>query len=162
MRKSLSQTSIPPTTPDTRATGWVRSALWAAAALSALVAAVAAADQAGGQRLISYTENVYASHQISVTVSLVYAIIYAVAVVLAVVWTLTAVLVGSRVRWTAPLTCVALAITGIAGVLLLTSSEYGERVFSPAWGILTLIPSVFGALAVALHLNHGRRPKGAR
>ncbi|MDR2997889.1 MAG: hypothetical protein LBU78_07200 [Microbacterium sp.] len=112
--------------------------------------------------MFSYTANVYASHQVSVNPGLVYAIIYTVAITLAVVWFLTAVLVRSPRPWTSVLIGFALAVTGVLGDLLLTSAEYGERVFSPAWGVLALLPAVFGAIALVVHLRRLRSPKKSR
>lgn len=119
--------------------------------------AVSALDQGGSQRLHGHTEAAYAAHGVSVDPALVYSIIYAVAVTVTVLWALMIPLSRLRGLWPPPLSAGATIITGVTALLLLTAAEYGERVFSPVWGGLMLLPTVLGIIATILLVRHARR-----
>ncbi|ODT77389.1 MAG: hypothetical protein ABS76_26750 [Pelagibacterium sp. SCN 64-44] len=119
--------------------------------------AVAALDQGGSQRLYAHTKAAYAAHGVSVDPALVYSIVYAVAVTMTLLWALMIVLSRLRGVWPPFLSAGATMITGVTALLLLTAAEYGERVFSPVWGGLMLVPTGLGIIATILLVRHARR-----
>lgn len=135
----------------------ITATVLATTATSALVLVVAALDQSGTQRLYGYTEAAYATHGVPVDPSLVYSIVYAVGVTLTLLWALMIPLPMLRGWWAPCMNAAATIITGVAALLMLSSVEYGELVFSPVWGALILIPTALGAIATILLVNQARR-----
>jgi hypothetical protein len=152
MRQSLSEKPGSPAA----ATGGRRSggyAVAAAMALSIVLAAAAIADQVGGRTLVDHAAAVYASSGEQPSAGLLYGLVYSVAAIDTLLW-LPALRAARSHRRSAPV----LAVTGIVvsaglAVLLLVSSEYGERIFPPLWGVLAILPAVAGVVAIAFLLR---------
>ena len=155
MRQSLSHRS-----DKARADRGRRAAaitIWIALAASALMIAVTVIDQVGAQSLYEFTDRAYAAHDVVPEQSLVYGILYAVNITIALIW--AAMLLISKLRgwWAALLSAAATLVTGSIAIALLTVSEYGERVFSPAWGLMAIVPTVLGVAATVLLARRARR-----
>ncbi|OAP25476.1 hypothetical protein A4R44_03860 [Amycolatopsis sp. M39] len=157
MRQSLSEQLGGEGTRKRRVRRLPAAVLWTGTAASVLALFATIIDQAGNQSLYGYTEAAYASHGVRPDPGLVYAILYAVAVTVIVLWGL--MFLSSRARgWWAPvLSAVPAVVTATIALLLLTATEYGERVFSPVWGILVLLPAVLGVIATISLVRDARR-----
>lgn len=156
MRQSLSKSSTDEQVQTRRDRRWIAVTIWAATATSALTLAVAALDQGGSQRLYGHTEAAYAGHGVSVDPTLVYSIIYAIAVMVTLLWALMIPLSRLRGLRAPSLSAGATIITCVTALLLLTAAEYGERVFSPVWGGLMLLPGALGIIVTILLVRHAR------
>jgi hypothetical protein len=121
-----------------------------AVALSAVLAAATAVDHAGAHSLIDHATALYAPSGTPPDPALLYGLVYAVAAVEALLWLAVLHAVRSSSRWTTSLTVAVVAITAALGALLLTASEYGQRIFPPLWGVLALLPAVAGFVSVVL------------
>ena len=143
MRQSLSEN--PGTRRIESSSG--RTAALLAVALSVVLAVVAIVDQAGGRSLIEHATANYAPYGKQPTAAALYGLVYGVAVIDALLWLLIAGI--ARTRAAAGVAVLALLITAALAVLLLVSSEYGFRIFTPLWGILALLPAAAGILATA-------------
>lgn len=124
--------------------------IWGAIVTSGLVLAVTIIDQAGSRQLYGFTEAAYAPHGLTPDPGLVYAILYAVAITITLLWGFVFLLSRKRGWWAPVRSAVATFVTGVTAILLLTSTEYGEQVFSPVWGLLVLTPTVLGIIATIL------------
>lgn len=157
MRQSLSNHSE---AAALRASGGARAALilvLIALIASALMFAITVIDQTGTQGLYGFTDAAYAAHGVVPDPSLVYGILYGVAIAITLIW--AAMLLGLKLRgwWPAALSAVATLITGILAILLLTATEYDERVFSPVWGLIAVVPTILGVVATVLLAREARR-----
>lgn len=131
--------------------------IWAALVASALMVAVTVIDQSGTQGLYGFTDDAYAAHGVVPDRSLVYGILYAVAITITLIWAVMLLVLKMRGWWPTVLSTVATLATGTVAILLLTASEYGERVFSPAWGLMALVPTALGITATILLVREARR-----
>jgi len=156
MRESLSDYRIidhrppEPTTSNRRAAA---RAVTVAVVLSAALAVAAIVDQLGGHSLSDHATAVYAPYGTRPDPGLLYGLVYAVAAIGALLWLLVLRAVRSGRRSALALTLLVTAITAALAVLLLTSSEYGARIFPPLWGILAVLPPAAGLVALV------RRPE---
>lgn len=124
--------------------------------LSAVLAAAAVVDQTGGHSLTDHATAVYAPYGESPDGNLLYGLVYAVAAVGALLWlpVLRAVRSGRR---SAPVLAAAVStVTAALALLLLASTEYGERIFPSLWGILALLPAAAGVCATVLLFRRGQ------
>lgn len=157
MRQSLSEklneTSDHPNRKHRSAT----ASIWGAMAASTIVLAAAVIDQTGAQSLYEYTDAAYAAHGVALDPALVYAILYAVAITTTLVWALMLAALRTRGWRPAALSAVATLVTGTVATLLFTASEYGEQIFSPVWGTLTLIPTILGIVTTVQLVRDARR-----
>jgi hypothetical protein len=124
-----------------------------AVGLSVVLAAAAIIDQAGGQSLIDHATAVYTPYGKQVSAGPLYGLVYGVAVVDALLWLLVTGVARSHRLAAAVIAVVAILLTAGLAVLLLTSSEYGARIFPPLWGVLALLPVAAGVVATALLLR---------
>ncbi|WP_157979772.1 hypothetical protein [Kribbella monticola] len=137
MRQSLS---------ENRSTG--RGTTLIAAGLSLVVGAAAIVDQAGRQSLVEHATTAYASYGKQPSAGLLYGLLYGVAVVDVALWLLVTRVARGRRQLAAGLAAVMALISAGLAALLLTSSEYGVRIFPPLWGLLALLPAIAGAVAI--------------
>lgn len=132
-----------------------RRVLGLAALLSIALGIAAGVDQQGGGSLRDHATAMYAAHGVDVDPNLPYVVLYLVAGVLAVGW--VAAVLAARARTSIALaTVVTVTVVNLAAALvLLVVTEYGERVFPPLWGLLTALPVVAGAVALATLVRRG-------
>jgi hypothetical protein len=144
MRQSLSKrvTPSPPRGPAPT------SGVVLACVSAAVLAVVGVADQFGGRALMHHATEMYAPHGKDPSAVLLYGLVYAVAALQAVTWLLVLRSARTGSRWAAPYAAGAFLVGAGAASALLGSEEYGEQIFPPLWGILALLPSVAGAVAV--------------
>jgi hypothetical protein len=153
MRQSLSETrrsySVPPE-PATRNWPAAARAVYLAVALSAVLAVAAVIDQAGGRSLADHAAAMYAPYGKRPDPDLLYGLVYSVAAAGALLWLPVIRAVRSGRRSAPVLAMVVTTITAALALLLLASTEYGAQIFPPLWGILAILPTAAGALAVVL------------
>lgn len=157
MRQSLSVNPSGMRPRTYRTQRWASGLIWGATAISALVLVLAFVDQTGNQSLYAYTESAYARHGVTPDPGLVYAIVYAVTITTTLLWALMIPLSRLRGWWAPALNATAAIITGAIALLMLSSAEYGERIFSPVWGSLILVPAMMGLIATVLLVRRARR-----
>lgn len=152
MRQSLSEKSgIPRAAPGgRRSTGY---AVAAAMALSVVLAAAAIVDQSGGRTLVDHAAAVYASSGKRPSAGLLYGLVYSVAVIDVLLWLLVLRAARSHRRSAPVLTVTGIVVSAGLAALLLASSEYGERIFPPLWGVLAILPAVAGVVAATCLLR---------
>jgi hypothetical protein len=138
--------------PSTRAAAYV---VMSAVVLSVVLAVAAIIDQAGGRSLADHATAVYAPYGKEPDPNLLYGIVYTVAAVGAVLWLLVVRAVRSRSRLALVLDIVMVTITAAPAVLLLVSTEYGQQIFPPLWGVLASLPPAAGVIAAVL-LSRGQ------
>lgn len=153
MRESLSETRSP-VRAGGRAAGY---AMWGAVALSLAVGVAAAVDQAGGQELAAYTKDMYAAYDKEASPGLLYGLLYTVAVLGALLWLPAAFAAWARGRWTPVLAIAALVVTGGLAASVLAAAEYGQTLFPPMWGRLSLLGPLAGLAGTVLFFVRGRR-----
>ena len=153
MRESLSE-NLQPVRAGGRAAGYV---MWGAVALSLAVGVAAAVDQAGGGELAAYTRDMYAAYGKEASPGLLYGLLYTVAVLGALLWLPTALAAWAGKRWTPVPAVVALLVTGGLAATVLAAAEYGQALFPPMWGWLSLLGPVAGLAGLVLFLVRGRR-----
>lgn len=159
MRQSLSEKRITDLqTPEPEVRNWrgAARALQLAVALSAVLVVVAIIDQTGGRSLADHATAMYAPYGRQPDPNLLYGLLYTVAAVGALLWLLVIRSVRSRRRSAPVLAVVMTTITAGFALILLGTSEYGEQIYPPLWGILAILPAAAGAVAVAL-LRRRRR-----
>jgi hypothetical protein len=138
--------------PSARAAAYV---VMSAVVLSVVLAVAAIIDQAGGRSLADHATAVYAPYGKEPDPNLLYGLVYTVAAVGAVLWLLVVRAVRSRSRLALALDIVMVTITAAPAVLLLVSTEYGQQIFPPLWGVLALLPPAAGVIAAVL-LSRGQ------
>lgn len=159
MRQSLSETidrdseaGRPPSSRSGAAVG----SLLAALGLSVALAAAALVDQLGARTLMDHASDVYASHGKEPGAGLMYGLVYTVAVVGVLLWlgALAAARSGRRgASWAA---VGATVVVAALAVTLLAASEYGEQVYPPFWGVVTLLSALAGAAGAVLLVRRSR------
>lgn len=115
-----------------------------------MLVVVAIVDQAGGHSLADHVTAVYAPYGKRPDPGLIYGLVYTVAGVGVLLWLPVLWAVRSHRRVASVLTVVVTVINGALAGLLLGVSEYGSQIFPPLWGVLALLPTVAGVLAVVL------------
>lgn len=124
-----------------------------AVVLSVVLAAAAVIDQSVGHTLGDHAAVLYAPYGKPASAALLYGLLYTVAGLDLLLWLPVLRSAGSRGRWALVLAAVATTIAASLAVLLLTVTEYGQRLYPSLWGGLALLPAVAGLLTVAL-LSH--------
>ncbi|TWD82513.1 hypothetical protein FB561_3646 [Kribbella amoyensis] len=124
-------------------------AVLAAVVLSVALTVAAVIDQSGGQALVEHAEAAYASYGKAPSAGLLYGLLHTVAVVNVLLWLVVFGVARSKRRAAGVLAVIAVLISASVAVVLLTASEYGERIFPPLWGVLAILPAVAGAFATA-------------
>jgi hypothetical protein len=128
--------------------------LLAALGLSVALAVAALVDQLGARTLRDHTSDLYASHGKEPGAGLMYGLVYTVAVVGVLLWLGALAVAGRRARsWGAAGAAVVMAALAAT---MLAASEYGEQVYPPFWGVVTLMSALAGAVGAALLVRRSR------
>lgn len=118
------------------------AAVVSALVLSVVLAVAALVDQVAIHSLTDHADAMYAPHGKDPSAGLLYGLLYTVAAVGVLLFWLSLRAVRSGSRWaTALIVGSAVVMAGLAAVLL-ASSEYGEQIYPPVWGVLALLPPV--------------------
>lgn len=157
MRQSLSEqsTEAPPRRGQSHRLAAVL--IWVAVGASVVAFATIVIDQTGARSLYEFSDAAYASHGVTPDATLVYGILYGLFLTITLIWALMLVALKARGWWPSALSAAATLVTGTVAIILLTASEYGEQVFSPVWGVLTLIPTILGIAATIGLVRDARR-----
>ena len=128
-------------------------AVTVAVLLSAALLVGAIVDQTGGHRLSNHAAAMYAPYGKQPDPTLLYGLLYAVAAIEAVLWLVVLRAVRSRRRWAPAMAIVSVVISAALALILLATTEYGEQIFPPLWGVLAGLPAAAGIFATALLLR---------
>ncbi|HEX5086932.1 MAG TPA: hypothetical protein VFV89_03930 [Nocardioides sp.] len=159
MRQSLSERidrdSVAPRRSSSRA-GAAIGSLLGALGLSLALALAALVDQLGARTLMDHATDVYASHGKEPGAGLMYGLVYTVAVVGALLWLGVLAVAWSGRRAASWAAVGSTVVVGALAVTLLAASEYGEQVYPPFWGVVTMLSALAGAAGAVLLVRRSR------
>jgi hypothetical protein len=125
--------------------------------LCVFLALAAIIDQTGAHALTDHADSMYAPYGKKPSAGVLYGLVCSVAIVDAVLWLVVVRVARSHRRPAMALSVIVSAVCAGLAVLLLVSSECGERIFPPLWGVLAMLPAVAGVLAATLLLRRDSR-----
>ena len=113
-------------------------------------------DQLNGQTLVRHVQVLYAPHDLNPDPNILFGYLYVVGVIGILLWLATIWGIIQRKRGARVVATIVFVLGSSVALFNVFVSEYGMQIFPTLWGVLGLLPSVAGLVAVIVLWRQGR------
>lgn len=113
-------------------------------------------DQVRGQTLARHVQTLYAPHDLNPDPNVLFGYLYVVGVIGILLWLATIWGIIQHKRGARVVATTVFVLGSSVALFNIFVSEYGMQIFPTLWGVLGLLPSVAGLLAVIILWRQGR------